>query len=299
MLQLWTIHGFLKVWNAPKKRYELKQVPLLYVLMSRRTAGDYKAVLKFIKDKIFKKKFALQEVVGDFEKAVWRAVQDVFSGVTIKGCGFHWSQCLLRKIKNIGMTKLFREHEGVRSICKQLMSLNLIPWQKVQLCWENLVQQGKDLKLKRCDAEKLIKFLKYVKFYWIQNNTWPPSTWCVFMQSIRTNNDTEGWHTRLHKLAGLLNQSGMNLYSLIELLHHDACSLDLNLQHRTLRRQRVGSRLVNSKIFDLWMTYNDSDNGFSTMDLLLKLSKVHCAKFSLKKNVDDQRVEPDDFNFDD
>ena len=147
-------------------------MPLLYVLMSRRTAGDYKAVLKFIKDKIFKKKFALQEVVGDFEKAVWRpAVQDVFPGVIIKGCGFHWSQCLLRKIKNIGMTKLYREHEGVRSICKQLMSLNLIPWQKVQLCWENLVQQGKDLKLKRCDAEKLVKFLKYVKFYWIQNNT--------------------------------------------------------------------------------------------------------------------------------
>jgi 2,4-dienoyl-CoA reductase-like NADH-dependent reductase (Old Yellow Enzyme family) len=44
---------------------------------------------------------ALQEVVGDFEKAVWRAVQDVFQGVTIKGCGFHWSQCLLRKIKTL------------------------------------------------------------------------------------------------------------------------------------------------------------------------------------------------------
>jgi hypothetical protein len=97
------------------------------------------------------------------------------------------------------MTKLYREQEGVRSICKQLMSLNFIPWQKVLVCWENLVQKGKDLKLKRCDAEKLVKFLRYVKFYLIQNNTWPPSTWCVFMQSIRTNNDTEGWHTRLHK----------------------------------------------------------------------------------------------------
>ena len=77
MMQLWTIHGFLKVWNAPKKRYELKQVPLLYVLMSRRTAGDYKVVLKFIKDNIFQKKFALQEVVGDFEKAVWWAARRI------------------------------------------------------------------------------------------------------------------------------------------------------------------------------------------------------------------------------
>nr|CAH0108797.1 unnamed protein product [Daphnia galeata] len=212
----------------------------------------------------FSKKIALQEVVGDFEKAVWRAVQDVFPVVAIKGCGFHWS-----KIKNIGMTKLYKEHEGVRSICKQLMPLNLIPWQKVRLCWENL-------------------------FYWIEKNTWPPSTWCVFMQSIRTSNDTEGWHTRLLKLAGLLNQSGMNLYSLIELLHRDASSLDLNLkllfQHRTLRRQRI---------FNLWVSYNDSDMGFSTMDLLVKLSKVHCAKFSLEKNVDVRRVEPDDCNFND
>jgi hypothetical protein len=126
MVQLWTIHGFLKVWNAKKKHYELKQFSLLYVLMSRRTEGDYKAVLKFIKGDVFNKKFEMQEVVGDFEKAVWRAVQDVLPGVTIKGCGFHWSQCLLRKMKNIGMTKLYKENVGVRDICKQLMSLKLI-----------------------------------------------------------------------------------------------------------------------------------------------------------------------------
>jgi hypothetical protein len=93
----------------------------------------------------------------------------------------------------------------------------------------------------------------------------------MFMQEIRTNNDSEGWHTKLHKLAGL-NQSSMNMYSLIELLHHDARSLDLNLkfvfQHRTLRRQRVGSRLVNSKICDLWVSYNDNEMRISTMVLV-------------------------------
>ena len=77
MMQLWTIHGFLKVWNGPKKRYELKQVPLLYVLMSRRTVGDKKAILKFIKVNIFNKIFGFTEVLGDFEKAVWWAARRI------------------------------------------------------------------------------------------------------------------------------------------------------------------------------------------------------------------------------
>lgn len=75
MMQLWTIHGFLKVWNSRKKRHEIKQVPLLYVLMSRRTAADYEAVLLHIREKIFQDEFSLEEVVCDFEKAVWRTVQ--------------------------------------------------------------------------------------------------------------------------------------------------------------------------------------------------------------------------------
>jgi hypothetical protein len=95
------------------------------------------------------------------------------------------------------------------------------------------------------------------------------------MQEIRTNNDTEGWHTRLHKLAGLLNQSAMNMYSLIELLHHDV----------------TGSQFK--------YIYNDNEMRIFTMVLLEKLSKVHqCANFILKKNVDDQIFEPDDSNFD-
>lgn len=52
------------------------------------------------------------------------------------------------------MTKLNKEHEGVRSTCKKLVSLNLIPWQKFWACWANLVQQRKDFKLKRFDEAK-------------------------------------------------------------------------------------------------------------------------------------------------
>jgi hypothetical protein len=65
--------------------------------MSRRTAGDYKAVLKFIKGDVFNKKFELQEVVNDFEKAFWRAVQDVLPGVTSRVVGFIGRNVFLEK----------------------------------------------------------------------------------------------------------------------------------------------------------------------------------------------------------
>lgn len=47
------------------------------------------------------------------------------------------------------MTKLYKDHVGVRAICKQLVSLNLIPWQKVLSCWKELFQQGRDLKFEK------------------------------------------------------------------------------------------------------------------------------------------------------
>ena len=32
----------------------------------------------------------------------------------------------------------------------------------------------------------------YIRATWIENQTWPTTSWSVFMQAIRTNNDVEG-----------------------------------------------------------------------------------------------------------
>ncbi len=33
---------------------------------------------------------------------------------------------------------------------------------------------------------------RYINNTWIDNNTFPPSAWSVFRQTVRTNNDVEG-----------------------------------------------------------------------------------------------------------
>ena len=62
----------------------------------------------------------------------------------------------------------------------------------------------------------LLEFMNYVSSTWIEGHTWPPSCWSDYMQSVRTNNDVEGWHHGLHSQAQ--GKSHLPIYLLIDLL---------------------------------------------------------------------------------
>jgi len=54
---------------------------------------------------------------------------------------------------------------------------------------------------RRATVESLQKFTSYVEDNWITSQTFPPATWSVFMEAVRTNNDLEGWHNGLNRRA--------------------------------------------------------------------------------------------------
>ena len=45
----------------------------------------------------------LQHVVLDFEAAVWTAFQLVFPDAGLRGCFFHYTQAVWRKVQNLGI----------------------------------------------------------------------------------------------------------------------------------------------------------------------------------------------------
>ena len=89
----------------------------MYILMSQRTRQDYKKIFKYIKEQILNNETEATQCVVDFEKAVWRAMNNVF-GATVKifGCGFHWTQCIFRRIKKLGLTIAYRNREETHGI---------------------------------------------------------------------------------------------------------------------------------------------------------------------------------------
>ena len=75
---------------------------------------------------------------------------------------------------------------------------------------------------------KLQQFMHYVGSNWTTGNTWPLSSWSMYMKSVRTNNDIEGWHLGLNRPAS--GKSQLPLYLPIRLLHREARCTSLQIR---------------------------------------------------------------------
>jgi len=222
--QLFSVHAFVR------KDGELKQLPLAFALMSRRRRKDYKRVFSALIESMPRRP-RVQAVVADFELAVWKAVRQVLPGVTQRGCTFHFGQAVWRNIQAVGLQTAYTSDEYVGRICRQTMALPFLPADVVTAEFRAIEAST--------DHPALTQHLQYVDRQWISSTVWPSSTWSVFRQPVRTNNDLEGWHCRLN---GKANHGRLNLYKLIQLLHNKATLVTINVRllsdGRTLRLQR-------------------------------------------------------------
>ena len=71
-------------------------MPVAFALISGASTDDYKAVLERIINTVPVQE--LSNVIMDFERAAWSAVHILLPQVTSKGCHFHWTQAIWRKV---------------------------------------------------------------------------------------------------------------------------------------------------------------------------------------------------------
>ncbi|KAK4300653.1 hypothetical protein Pmani_027157 [Petrolisthes manimaculis] len=211
--QLYSIHAFIR------SEHSTKQFPLAFIIMSGKKEADYKAVLKVLLDIIPEP--SVSKVVLDFEAAVWKAVKQVLPHVIIQGCAFHFSQAIWRKIQELGLQQAYNRKQGTYMYCRRLMALAFLPSNFI-------ISQFEAIRDATPSNSPLQPLLEYFYCQWIQNPIFDVSSWCIYMQPIRTNNNCEGWHNRLGSKAG--RQQNLNLYKLIHLLNNEAKEVSLNVQ---------------------------------------------------------------------
>ena len=130
------------------------------------------------------------------------------------------------------------------------MALPFLPAAVIPLALQDVVAAN--------DNPQIAKHLDYVRQTWVDSTVWPPSTWSVFRQPVRTNNDVEGWHCRLNVKA---HHGRLNMYQLIQLLHTESELVDVAVRMLsecgTTRLQKRAYSRVHTRLNKLWDEYCD------------------------------------------
>ena len=143
-------------------------------------------------------------MVLDFEVSLWKAIQEAYPDVTICSCAFHCTQSVWRKIQGVGLQTSYMQSVGVHHLCKQLLGLPFIPAEHIHPMFQ-LLQE-------RAATEPLQEITDYIQLTWIESTVWSLESWNVFGQSVRTNNDMEGWH---HQLNAKAKKGNLSFYMLV------------------------------------------------------------------------------------
>ena len=252
--QLFTINAFIKIDD------DSKQFPLVFVLMSRRTRDDYHAVLSHLHQLL--DNVNAEGFVADFETGLWQALRSIYSDTEIKGCVFHFTQAIWRRIQEEGLTTAYRENDAMHRYLRQLMALPFLPAAQIQETFDNLRT--------RANTDSLRSLVSYMDRQWFRNSVIPIESWSVFQLSVRTNNDVEGWHTRLNQKSN----DGRGIYRLIPKLRREAELIAVSVASEDLAREtnRRYTRL-DDQLSTLWTSYQDSQ--MTTTSFLKRVGQLY------------------------
>ncbi|XP_046547382.1 uncharacterized protein LOC124257380 [Haliotis rubra] len=201
--QIYSIHA----------EFQGHMLPLVYGLMSDRTEDSYTRMFTYLKQTSANLGHQLVPTTFqmDFERASHNAVAVVFPGTQRRGCFFHYTQCIWRRVQKIGLATEYKHDEDVTKLVRRAAALPLVPEDKVEDVWVDAIGNAPQ-------GEKATQLMDLVTSTWIEGS-WPLSMWNHFgNDGHRTNNNLEGWHHKINKFA---KKTHPNIYELVRLIQKE------------------------------------------------------------------------------
>jgi hypothetical protein len=190
--------GFTQAYTVHARHPRGETVPVLHVLMVRKSKGDYRRLFRWLNSVLKDKNNsigALHTILIDFEMASKKAMEielkTAARGIDIKGCRFHFGQAVSRNFDKKGLKPL-KDNEEVFQWKKRILGLPLLPPKYVRYIWET---ELKNYPKVRGFSSQFKKFCAYFEKQWLSSDEYI-THWNHFNNSLcRTTNSAEGWHS--------------------------------------------------------------------------------------------------------
>ena len=104
----------------------------------------------------------------------------------MKGCVFHWTQAVMRKVGEVGLKTTYDRRAGAHHVIRKLLALPFLPASDIPRAFEKLLQKVDS------SSTEMTALFSYVKDQWLGSSLWPCEEWSIYRQVVRTNNDVEG-----------------------------------------------------------------------------------------------------------
>ncbi|KAH3861836.1 hypothetical protein DPMN_024787 [Dreissena polymorpha] len=153
----------------------------------------------------------------------------------VKGMCLPLGQHVYRKIVAEELQTTYTEKGNVYLFPRKVLSLPHLPHEHITPTLNTLASQAADV------GGPVNRVMEYVGRTWVNGTMWTPEHWNILRETVRTNNDVEGWHRRMNSRAGW---SDLGLYVIVPFLRAEAQTVSLqvllvfeNLLTATLRKR--------------------------------------------------------------
>ncbi len=187
-------------------------IPTVFALMPNKTQVSYNRVFSALKN--LNPNLQPISIMTDFEQSAINAFKEAFPNALQRGCFFHLSQCLWRKIQQIFIEEMKNNYSTDADFALQvrhLAALAYVPEIDVVAAFENLLDSQY-----YTENERLLQpLIDYFEDIWIgridrrnrrRQPLFPISLWNCYEAAKsglpRTNNSVEGWHRGFNELVG-------------------------------------------------------------------------------------------------
>ncbi|XP_071108948.1 uncharacterized protein [Haliotis cracherodii] len=111
--------------------------PLVYFLLPNKSPETYTTAFRLLKTETERLHLNLQphNLQIDFEKAFANAALAVFDIIQIRGCYFHFSQALWRRVQHPGLVSRYKDDADFRKLVERAKALPLVPLHQIDNVW--------------------------------------------------------------------------------------------------------------------------------------------------------------------